>query len=308
MNIKHQQKVAFGMIVLNGDYVLEECLNSVYDYASQILIAEGPVKYWQNKGLTTSTDNTNYILDNFPDPKNKIKIIHSQYDEKDSQCNAYMEHLNSDIDYVWNLDCDEIYKQNDLEKIDKLLFDEKYTSVGVQSKSFFGGFDHYLTGFEQNTDNFLRIFKSYPNCKWSTHRPPTIKPPAGTTTLPAKHLDSKTLFDNDGVEMYHYSYVFPKQVYKKMEYYWNIGGSGNRIPNYFFEVFYPWVIGNDTERAKIEVQYAGVHEYLPAGRGPCYSNKFDGNHPIYIEKSLDRLNKILEEELNYVRRKIHPSK
>jgi len=33
MNIKHQQKIAFGMIVLNGDYVLEECLNSVYDFA-----------------------------------------------------------------------------------------------------------------------------------------------------------------------------------------------------------------------------------------------------------------------------------
>ena len=79
MNIKHQQKVAFGMIVLNGDYVLEECLNSVYDYASQILIAEGPVKYWQDKGLTSSTDNTNYILDNFPDPKNKIKILPYSY-------------------------------------------------------------------------------------------------------------------------------------------------------------------------------------------------------------------------------------
>jgi SAM-dependent methyltransferase len=304
MNIKHQQKVAFGMIVLNGDYVLEECLNSVYDYASQILIAEGPVKFWQNKGLTTSTDKTNYILDNFPDPKNKIKIIHSQYDEKDSQCNAYMEHLNSDIDYVWNLDCDEIYKQNDLEKIDKLLFDEKYTSVGVQSKSFFGGFENYLTGFEQNKDNFLRIFKSYPNCKWSTHRPPTIKTPSNITPLPPKHLDSKKLFDEHGVEMYHYSYVFPRQVYKKVEYYQSIGGTVNRIPNYFFEVFYPWVIGNQQERKIIEDKFIGVHEYLPAVRGPCYSDKFTGEHPYFIEKSLNKLKETFNEELNYVTEKL----
>ena len=37
-------KIAFGMIVFEGDYVLEECLQQVYPYAEQILIAEGPVE------------------------------------------------------------------------------------------------------------------------------------------------------------------------------------------------------------------------------------------------------------------------
>ena len=36
-------KIAFGMIVFEGDYVLKECLEQVYPFASQILIAEGPV-------------------------------------------------------------------------------------------------------------------------------------------------------------------------------------------------------------------------------------------------------------------------
>ena len=40
-------KITFGMIILNGDQVLEEALHSVYPYAHQILIAEGPVGYWQ---------------------------------------------------------------------------------------------------------------------------------------------------------------------------------------------------------------------------------------------------------------------
>ena len=44
------------MIVFEGDYVLRECLQQVYPHASQILIAEGPVKYWQEKGRTTSLD------------------------------------------------------------------------------------------------------------------------------------------------------------------------------------------------------------------------------------------------------------
>jgi len=168
-------KIAFGMIVFEGDYVLKECLEQVYPYASQILISEGPVSFWQKKGRKTSTDKTNEIIDNFKDPENKIKIVHGQFSEKDEQCNAYMQYLNPDIDYVWNLDSDEVYKKNDIEKTINFLKQNNPTSVGVRSKSFYGGFNNYLTGFELNTDNFLRIFKVTPGSTWFTHRPPTIK-------------------------------------------------------------------------------------------------------------------------------------
>ena len=67
-------KIAFGMIVLNGNYVLEECIKSVYPYANQILIAEGPVTYWQQQGLSKSTDGTIEVLNSIPDPENKIHI------------------------------------------------------------------------------------------------------------------------------------------------------------------------------------------------------------------------------------------
>ena len=47
-------KIAFGMIVFEGDFVLQECLEQVYPYAEQILIAEGPVSYWQEQGKKSS--------------------------------------------------------------------------------------------------------------------------------------------------------------------------------------------------------------------------------------------------------------
>jgi hypothetical protein len=211
--------IAFGMIVFEGDYVLKECLESVYPYAKQILIAEGPVKYWQDRGRTTSTDNTNKILDSFPDPENKIKIVHGQFAEKDDQCKAYLKFIDDDIDYIWNLDSDEVYKPSDIEKIIKILEEEKYTSVGVKSCSFYGGFDRFIGGFEEKTDNFLRIFKFYKGATWLTHRPPTILPSVETVELPKKHLDSDTLYEKYGIQMYHYSYVFPSQVYNKIQYY-----------------------------------------------------------------------------------------
>jgi len=230
-------KIAFGMIVFEGDYVLRECLEAVYPYAEQILIAEGPVTYWRERGRTTSTDRTNWIIDNFPDPENKITIINSQYRDKDDQCKAYMPHMKNDIDYIWNLDSDEIYTSTDIEKIIDLLEKEKYTSVGVRSCSFYGGFDHYIGGFELAKDNFMRIFKVYPGATWKTHRPPTIVSPTGTEVLPEKHLDSDSLWGNYGVQMYHYSYVFPSQVKNKLEYYRAAVSKENCHPDYYNQIY-----------------------------------------------------------------------
>lgn len=290
-------KIAFGMIVFEGDYVLKQCLEQVYPYASQILIAEGPVSYWQSKGRTTSLDNTNSIIDNFPDPEGKIKIVHSQYREKDDQCKAYMKYINDDIDYIWNLDSDEVYKSEDIEKIINLLEEEKPTSVGVRSCTFYGGFDRYLTGFELNKDNFLRIFRYMPGATWATHRPPTINYPG---SIEKKHIDSETLFAKTGAQMYHYSYVFPNQVYKKISYYKEFLTKSLCIDNYFGNIYLPWVLGDHMDKYHVETLYRGVHEYQPESRGDCYTEEFKGTHPESIIKHMDELKQTFNDQLNNI--------
>ena len=286
-------KIAFGMIVFNGDFVLKECLESVYPYATQILISEGPVRYWQDEGFTTSTDKTNEILDNFPDPENKITVVHGQFEEKDEECRAYMPHMRDDIDYVWNLDSDEIYKPEDIETIIKVLEEEQYTSVGVRSCSFYGGFTDFIGGFELATDNFLRIFKVYPNSTWKTHRPPTIIAPEGIPTLPEKHLDSDTLWEKHGVQMYHYSYVFPRQVKEKIAYYKAKVSRDNCHPNYYEEIYLPWVQGDKS----VEHAWRGVHEFRPMSRGDAHTQKFEGTHPQVIEKNIENFRNRIQDEL-----------
>ena len=290
-------KIAFGMIVFEGDYVLKECLEQVYPFASQILISEGPVSYWQRQGRVTSLDNTNKILFEFPDPENKIKVIHGQYNEKDDQCRAYMKHINDDIDYIWNLDSDEIYKTEDLKKIINFLEEQEPTSVGIQSCSFYGGFNHYLTGFELNTDNFLRIFKYVKGSNWRTHRPPTIEYPENSNII-KKHIDSKTLYDLLGVQMYHYSYVFPNQVFKKVNYYKDSVSKQNCIDDYFNQIYLPWVTGNNDDKTLIEKKYLGVHEFKPFVRGECYTKSFDGTHPESIIKNFEFLKNKFIHQLN----------
>ena len=284
------------MIVFEGDYVLKQCLESVYPFAHQILISEGPVKYWQDQGRTTSTDLTNSILDNFPDPDHKIKIIHSQYPEKDAQCKAYMQYLDPQTDYVWNLDSDEIFKQDDIEALLKIISDEKYTSVGVRSCSFYGGFEKHIGGFEEECDQFRRIFKVYPGSTWLTHRPPTIIHKQQDILEP-KHLDSDTLFNKYGIRMYHYSYVFPNQVKQKIGYYKSAVSTYRCIDDYYNSVYLPWVNGSPQQRINIENKFGGVHEWKPEFRTSTYTKPFIGEHPYPIARDMDLLTKKFTEQL-----------
>jgi hypothetical protein len=296
----NELKIAFGMIILNGDYVLKQCLESIYPYASQIMIAEGPVAFWQRHGITTSTDKTNEILHSFPDPENKISIVHGQYSEKDEQCQAYMKFMKPDTDYLFMIDSDETYKSKDIETIIDLLKKEKYTSVSVRSCSFYGPFQRYMTGFEEQKDQFMRIFKVCPGSYWKTHRPPTMAH-VQENILPEKHLDSDTLFNNYGVRMYHYSYVFPRQILNKMKYYQTLA-PGKFIDSYFENMYYPWVIGDDAKKLEIENKYSGVHEYKPEYRNPAFTAIFNSEHPDPIKRDMNILqtewNNQLEQYIN----------
>lgn len=271
-------KIAVGIIVFNSDFVLKQAIQAIYPHVNQILVSEGCVKYWADKGITTSNDQTNEILKNFPDPDHKIHVVHGTYAEKDDQANAYMKYVEPDTDYVWNLDADEVFKEEDIIQIKNILAAERPTSVGFKSLTFYGGFTHHLTGFEQEHE-FIRIQKYHPHAKWKTHRPPTIELPAG---VQKKHLSFERLAGM-GIYMYHYSYVFPRQVFEKISYYEAaVIKKGSCIPDYFSSVYKAWVLGDDEAKKEIEKRYKGVHEFVPEARGECYTTKFNGTHPHVI--------------------------
>jgi hypothetical protein len=279
-------KMAFGMIVLNGNHVLKQCLEAIYPFAIRIVIAEGPVTYWRESGLTTSNDGTNELLSSFPDPQGKLKVVHGTYSEKDEQCNAYMALLDNTEDYVWHIDSDEVFKPEDIETVLRILDKERYTSVGFRSMTFYGGFDRVMTGFEQENE-FRRIARTAPGCRWATHRPPTMFYPAGRPPDPERHLDFMTLCQNHGIWMYHYSYVFPRQVHEKLRYYKAAVSRQNCIDDYFNTVYKPWVVGDASAKFEVEKRYNGVHEFK--ARSPAFTQPFTGLHPPTIVKGMPQL-------------------
>ena len=102
-----------------------------------------------------------------------------------------------------------------------------------------------------------------------------------------------------GVRMYHYSYVFPQQVNLKVQYYKSAVSMDNCIDDYYEKVYEPWV-NNPKMREEIEKEWEGVHEFKPQYRGPCYTSKFEGQHPPKIQENIDSLKKKFDNQLKEV--------
>jgi glycosyltransferase involved in cell wall biosynthesis len=283
-------RITAAMIVLNGDHVLEQSIRSVYDFVDEIVIAEGPVKYWLDRGVTSSTDRTLEIISGLEDPDKKIRWKSSNYSEKDHQFQSALDLMTSNPDYLLQVDSDEVWTSGALEGLKTLLLERQPVSVGVHSHTFVGGFDRVISGFEEKTDNFLRVFRWEDGCKFVTHRPPTISYADGNKTRGRGHVDSDEARDYYGVSMCHYSYVWPSQVKSKIEYYRSKVSMQNCIPDFYESYWLPWTKTNSVEEKwKIEQQILGMHEFRPEVRGPAFTKPYTGVHSKEILRDIRSL-------------------
>lgn len=283
-------QLCFQMIMFNADAFLEPVLESIIPFAP-VIVTEGPVAYWQQRGYTTSTDRTNEILHSLV-PENMI--IHGAFQEKDEMMNAAIHLIPQGTTHVFMVDADEVWLPGTIENIISYLDDTinspmyGFDSVAFTPLTFFGGFNHILTGFEQRFE-WVRIQRWYEGAMWNTHRPPTVLTRDGKPMRAQHHYTSSENF-------YHYSYVMPQSVKSKIEYYASRNRKGT-IPDYFEKVWLRWVLGNADAKRNIENEYDGVHEWLPSRRGDCRTTPFTGKHPDVIAKRLPELRRRFSEEL-----------
>lgn len=289
-------KITFACIIFNGDYVLKPLIQSIYPFAHKIIFVDNVVSYWANKGFKGSTDDTIKIINEYPDTENKIILKQiGCVKEKTEACQAYMDVVPFDTDYLWTIDSDEIFTKEDISKTIQILEQRKPGSVSFRSTSFFGGFEYYMGGFEHQV-GFKRILKYEKNCTYVEHRPPTLSSENGPV------IGSDEMADAYGVNMYHYSYTFPKQVHDKVEYYKAAVSKNNCIDNYFREIWLKWVL-YPALREQIENKWNGVHEFVPSYRGACRTVEFRGKHPPLIEDQMQDLKQKFQKQLKcYVKR------
>lgn len=268
-------KITFAMIVFNTDFVLRQVLESIIPFAHKVIVVEGPVKYWQDKGFKTSTDDTNKILHEMLPKEN---IIHGQWKEKTEMCNAFMRYVDEDTNYLWCVDSDEIFKPETIKEVFTVLRQAKPSSLGFASQTFYGGFDYIMGGMEAR-HSFKRVLKYAPGAEYLNHRPPTLSSEVGQPI-------------NKFPGLYHYSYVSPRQVRQKIEYYEAaVIKEGDCKRNYFKKVFLRW----QKNRIQTEEDSHGVHEFKSAD---CFTSRFEGEHPKVIQDSMEELKRKFKQQLD----------
>lgn len=265
--------ICFQMICFQADAFLAPVLEAIAPYAP-VVVTEGPVAYFAAQGYHTSTDRTREILETYVPRQN---IVYGQWREKDEMMNAAEHLIPPDTTHVWMVDADEVWTPESIESILAQL--DKYDSVAFKPRTFFGGFEHVLTGFEMRAE-WIRIQRWHRGAHWATHRPPTVNAPDGKPYRGKRHWDAPHRFN-------HYSYVFPSQVKSKVAYYESWGAGV--IPHWFERVYLPWVLGDDAQKRAVEQEFQGVHEWLPERRGECFTAPFMGKHPSTIQRRMGTL-------------------
>jgi len=272
--------VTFGIIVLNGEPFTHYCLRALYPFAYEIIIVEGAVK--SSASIATpeghSTDGTLETLYRFKDeedPANKIKIITRDgfWSEKDEQSQAYAKLATGD--YLWQVDIDEFYRPQDMHVILKMLKkDPEITAISFKQITFWGGFDYFVDGWylRRGAEIYHRLFKWGKDYHYVTHRPPTVHDPGGQDLRQLKWINGYELA-RQGILLYHYSLVFPKQVREKCEYYSHADWARRKEANIwaeqnYFQLSNPYRVHN-------------VYQY------PSWLERFKGEHPPVIQRLKD---------------------
>ena len=269
-------RISFGIIVLNGEPFTKYNLRQIYPYAHEIIVVEGGSEKAQEFAPNGySTDGTLENLYEFKaeeDPEDKVKIITKRgfWSEKDEQSRAYAKVATGD--YLWQVDIDEFYLEEDMEYIIELLRQNRDVNlISFKQLTFWGGFDYWCDSiYLRNAfTEIRRIFRWDKGYQYVSHRPPTILDDKGTDLATKTGLNADRT-SKEGLYMYHYSLVFPKQVKEKCQYYSRPGGAFRSNMDKWAEECY-FRLGNPFK----------VHNVFVY---PSWLNEYSGNHPRQIRQ------------------------
>lgn len=268
-------RISFGVIVLNGEPFTKYCLRQLYPHAHQIIVVEGGSRkaatFAPDGRSTDGTLNALYEFKAQEDLDDKVIIITKDgfWTEKDEQSRAYAECATGD--YLWQVDIDEFYRYEDIEKVRTMLAeDPSIDTVSFKQFVFWGSPNIISDSFSQRAnrcDEYHRLFKWGAGYSYKTHRPPTVLDDRGLNLRKKYWVRSQTT-KKMGVLLFHYSLLFPIQVRTKCLYYATpIDNSGRHcVPriidwaeNSFFALKRPFRVHNVFKNISWLKRYSGNH-------------------------------------------------
>lgn len=206
-------KATIGIIALNEEEYIHACLKSIYnwDCCHEIIIVEGSTDMWREanpdsvKPDGSSKDRTVEIIKNFPDPQHKIKLIQGVWKDKKEAREQYLNRATGD--FLFQIDCDEFYTYNDLEKLKNLLLSKGSTieQLSIPHIIFWHDFDKKLTGGRYTRVVMERFWKLIIDGKRIKHKSHTEMVTANGRVLN---------ITDSGISCYHYGNIKSEDFYR----------------------------------------------------------------------------------------------
>jgi hypothetical protein len=106
--------------------------------------------------------------------------------------------------------------------IGMLRDDPSITAMTFKQLTFWGGLDYIVDGWylRRGATYYHRLFRWGPGYAYATHRPPTVLDARGQDLRSQHWIDGEALAAQ-GIHLFHYSLLLPKQVIEKCDYYGN---------------------------------------------------------------------------------------
>lgn len=275
-------KVTFGIIVLNGEPFVRCNLRSLYSFAHEIIVVEGgsPNAAADTTEDGHSVDGSLETLLRFKaeeDPEGKIQIITREtfWTEKDEQSKAYAERATGD--YIWQVDIDEFYHPEDIEKILKMLaINPSISGISFYWRNFWGGFNYLVNGWRyrsnvKNMNGNRRIFKWGKGFEYVSHRPPTVVDNQARDLCTLAWVGPEETAKM-GIFCFHYGMVFPKHARQKVNYYKKLVKSCKDMEGWYYDTY-------------IELKYP--FRVLHGSKAPSWLHPFKGTHPPEIQQLIE---------------------
>jgi len=204
--------------VYNNDEFLRPCLESITDFAHELVILEGG---WNPALSMRSTDNTLSIVEEFRQRYDKIRVVYyNAIEGEDHRTNTYnptvlfnqiraKQQAVKDLtgDWMMMVDSDEIYRPEDLIKLDNYLYNLKVTEEYFVCRipAFVFYFDYWF-GTREYFTRISRILESPCQLTWED------------SVLPPKNRAINQMdLDPDLILMYHYGYPTLSRVRNKLK-------------------------------------------------------------------------------------------
>lgn len=280
-------KVTFGIIVLNGEPFTRYNLRSLYPFAHQIIVVEGAtpgaVDIASSDGH--SSDGTLEVLRRFKeeeDHEDKLIIVTAEDErhsdgfwpgEKNEMSQAYAKRATGD--YLWQIDIDEFYKEEDIWVILEMLeHNPGITAVSFPMLTIWGSLNYLVDGWylRRGSGIYHRLFKWGPGYRYVSHRPPTVIDEEGRNLRDLNWVKGKELA-RQGIYLCHYSLLFPKQVREKCLYYQKADWALRDKAIKWFE--------EDYLSLRHPFRVHNVYDY------PSWLERFEGSHPHQVLEMME---------------------